>query len=93
VWLGFEPASPCSPTWYCQIPPPTLAPSEVLNGNTTDVLDVGEITNQEHSPERAIPSEKKRQQNCSFSLSYYAILLGPPFLDTIHYFLASMNHF
>ena len=46
-----------------------------------------------HSPERAIPSEKKRQQNCSFSLSYYAILLGPPFLDTIHYFLASMNHF
>lgn len=61
--LGFEPAlSPCSPTWYCQIPPPiTLAPSEVLNGNTnTDVLDVGEITNQdwEHSPERA-SSEKQ----------------------------------
>lgn len=51
IWLGFEPASPCSPTWYCQIPPPTLAPSEVLNGNTTDVLDVGEIiTNQEPQP-------------------------------------------
>ena len=79
MWLGFEPASPCSPTWYCQIPPPTLAPSEVLNGNTTDVLDVGEITNQEHSPKRASRQKKKRQQNCSFSLSYYAILTWAPF--------------
>ena len=42
---------------------------------------------------KGLSRQKKRQQNCSFSLSYYAILLGPPFLDTIHYFLASMNHF
>jgi len=35
-----------------------LAPSEVLNGNTTDVLDVGEITNQEHGPERASRQKK-----------------------------------
>jgi len=76
----FEPASPCSPTWYCQIPPPTLAPSEVLNGNTnTDVLDVGEITNQdwEYSPERA--SSEKRQQivvSVYLTMRFY---LGPFF--------------